>query len=137
MRPARGLALIVVIGVLGVLAVLAMAFAAMAQMERKASAQRVHAVKATLLARSGLEDALARLEARQDPAYGGEDWDASGVLDGPEPVAEVYGPGRLDVEACPVRAALRPSWCALLGCRPAPVTGDGRQRGYSGRFAGD
>jgi type II secretory pathway component PulK len=80
-RASRGLALLIVVGVLGLLAVLATAFVTMAQLERRASQQRLFATKAFLLARSGLEDALARLAAGQDlhavsNRYFGEDWDA-------------------------------------------------------------
>jgi len=57
----KGLALLIVVGVLGILAMLAMAFLTMAQLERRASAQRLYATKALLLARSGVEDALARI----------------------------------------------------------------------------
>ena len=67
----RGFALLVVVGVLGGLSVLAAAFVTMAQMERRASEQRVHATQAFLLARSGIEDALARLAAGQQTGYGG------------------------------------------------------------------
>ena len=89
MRTARrrGLVLVVVVGVLGVLAVLGMAFVTMARLERRASQQRLQASRALLLARSGLEDALARLDMGQDPLdasnrYGGENWDgdAAGLL---------------------------------------------------------
>ncbi len=64
----RGLALFVVVGILGVMAVLGTAFALMARLERTASQRRVHATRALLLARSGLEDAVARLSAGQAPA---------------------------------------------------------------------
>jgi len=62
-----GLVLVIVVGVLGVLAVLGTAFVPLASIERRASQQRIHASRAYLLARSGLEDALARLDAGQDP----------------------------------------------------------------------
>ena len=86
-KPRSGLALLIVVGVLGILAVLAATFVTLARLERRASLQRLHATKALLLARSGLEDALARVSAGQDPEasvnrYAGEDWNASGVLDG-------------------------------------------------------
>jgi len=63
---AKGLVLLVVIGVLGVLAILGTTFVTMASLERRASQQRIHASRASLLARSGLEDALARLQAGQE-----------------------------------------------------------------------
>jgi len=67
----RGLALVVVTAVLGVLAVLATGFVTLARIERRASQQRLNATKAFLLARSGIEDALACLQMGQDPiAYG-------------------------------------------------------------------
>ncbi len=133
-----GLALLIVVGVLGVLAMLAVAFVAIAQLERSASQQRTNATRALLLARSGLEDALARISLGQDPAYGGEDWDASGALDGLELSNDVFGPGMLDTAACPLRHALRPSFFAAdsLG-KPLLLEVEGRQKGYSGRLAGD
>ncbi len=67
MKPSRGLVLIVVVGVLGILATLGVAFVTLARMERKASQQRLCATKALQLARSGLEDAQARLDTGQDP----------------------------------------------------------------------
>ena len=146
MRARRcGLALIVVVGVLGVLAVLAVAFVTMAQLERKASQQRVNAAKAYLLARSGIEDALARLAMGQDPAYGGEDWDNSGTLNGFEGGQEIYRPGTLDTASCPVRHALRSSFFARdpgsLGAdgKAAPKRQgvEGRERGYSGSLSAD
>jgi len=65
--PRRGLALVLVVGVLGILVVLAASFVTMAHLERQASQRRLHAVRALLVARSGLEDALARLSTGQDP----------------------------------------------------------------------
>ena len=138
-----GLALLVVVGVLGVMAVLGMSFVVMARLERQASQQRLSACKALLLARSGLEDALARLSAGQDPnapasRYGGENWDGSsdGLLSGWEAQQEVYratGTGTAaDVETCPVAQALRPSFFVAAGANPATLAVDGRQRGYSG-----
>ena len=134
----RGLALIVVVGVLGVLAVLAAAFVTMAQLERKASQQRTNAAKAYLLARSGIEDALARFSLGQDPSYGGEDWDASGTLNGVEATEEVWRSGQLDTEGCPLRHAMRPSFFARdsLGI-PLLERVEGRRRGYTGLLGGD
>ncbi len=143
-----GIALILVAGVLGLLAVLATTFATMAQLERRASAQRLYATKATLLARSGLEDALARLSAGQDPSlagsrYGGEDWDADGSFSAYEAGEEVFNPTgagtSADVATCPVRHAMRPSFAARIPGSSNPVTQgvDGRLRGYSGRSSGD
>ncbi len=63
----RGLVLLVVIGILGVMTVLATAFVTLARLERRASQQRLETVRAFLLARSGLEDALARISSGQDP----------------------------------------------------------------------
>ena len=139
----RGLALLIVVAVLGVLGLLAVAFVTLAQLERKASQQRLHATRALLLARSGLEDVLARLEAGQDPGhYLGEDWDASATLNGFEPAAETCRPGTLDTGTCPVAGALRPSFFladpASLGADglPAPrrILVDGRERGVSGKL---
>ncbi len=144
MAGVRGLVLLVVVGVLGVLMVFAVAFVTITQLERKASQQRLCATKALFLARSGLEDAMARLSAGQDPEtdgnrYRGEDWNADGVLNaGPEEAGgEVYRPGRLDTDACPVADALRPSFFRVAGGNPGTLSVDGRLRGYSGRLAGD
>ncbi len=133
----RGLVLLIVIGVLGVLVVLSVAFVTMARLERKASEQRLNATRALLLARSGIEDALARLAGGQDPSlgesrYGGEDADLSGgALSGFEAAQEVFRCGTADVETCPVRHALRPSFAARSGL----IGVDGRQRGVSGRLS--
>ncbi len=61
----RGLSLVLVVGVLGVMSVLAVCFVTLAQLERKAGRQRTDTTRAILLARSGLEDALARISAGQ------------------------------------------------------------------------
>ncbi len=142
----RALALLVVVAVLGILGALGASFLGMAQLERRASQQRLHATQALLLARSGLEDALARMSAGQDAsapqsAYGGENWDGSadGLLSGWEAQQEVYratGTGTpADIETCPVAQALRPSFFVAAGANPATVAVDGRQRGYSGVLA--
>ncbi len=144
-RGRGGLALIIVAGVLGLLAVLATTFVTMAQLERRASAQRLHATKAGLLARSGIEDALARLDLGQAPGYGGEDWDGDGNLSTYEAVQEVYRPTGAgtpaDTWSCPVRHALRASFSVSDPLdslkRPARVVVDGRDRGYSGFLAPD
>jgi hypothetical protein len=140
----RGLALILVAGVLGLLATVATAFVTMAQLERRASRQRLYETKALLLARAGLEDALARLSKGQDAdltstRYCGEDWDADGALGALEPAAEVYQPGQLDTTACPVHDALRPSFFCRNPAdgKPALISSDARARGFSGRLAGD
>ncbi len=142
-----GLALILVVGVLGILAVLAAAFVTMAQLERRASAQRLYATKAELMARSGIEDALARLGAGQDPeaasnSYQGEDWDwtPAGVptLSSREAASEVYlrtGTGSTpDTVSCPVVHAMRPSFWAARAGAPDLLTLDGRERGYTGQL---
>ncbi len=146
MANRRGLALILVAGVLGILAVLAAAFVTMAQMERRASLQRLHATRAQLLARSGLEDALARLSAGQDPLlvstrYGGEDWNGDGALSSREAASEVYHPtganSPADTESCPVRDAMRPSFWRAQAGSPGLLVVDGRERGCSGKLSGD
>jgi len=144
-----GLALIVVIAILGVLVILGTAFVTLARLERRASQQRIHATRALLLARSGLEDALARIGAGQDPdaagnRYGGEDWDNSGALNGLEVSAEMYLRGVRNTDDCPVRHALRPSFfvkdTSSLGAdlQPAPrrIVLEGRERGCSGSLSG-
>ena len=139
----RGLALIVVVGILGVLAILSVTFVTMTRLERKASQQRLHATKAFFLARSGIEDALARLGAGQDPgvagsSYGGEDWDNSNTLNGFEGAAELYQAGTLNRDDCPVRHAMKPSYYVRSPSGgPALLPVGGRLRGYSGLLKGD
>ncbi len=145
--PGRGIALLVVVGVLGVLAALAAVLVTVARLERKASQQRLEATRAFLLARSGIEDAVARVALGQDPdaaanAYLGEDWDGDLQLSGYEAAQEVYhrtGPGSpADTDACPLRNALRPSFCVRSSAGgPAELRMDGRDRGYSGALASD
>ncbi len=144
MSSRRALVLLVVIGVLGVLVVLAAAFVTLAQLERKSSQQRLQATRALFLARAGLEDAMARLGAGQDPGlaslrYDGEDYNDDGVLSpGLETAAQMYQPAVCNREDCPVRMALRPSFSVKdpTGL-PALVNVDGRVRGYSGRLSPD
>ncbi len=144
-RPtsSQGLALLVVVAVLGIAAILALCFITMARLERKASQKRTYATKAYFLARSGIEDAMARLTAGQDPClrqnrYGGEDADLSGgTLSPAEAVQEIFRPGQADVDACPLPFAQRPSFAALAGVSLLSVPVDGRPRGYSGRLQDD
>ncbi len=70
----RGLALPVVISILGVSAGLAICFITLTRLERRASQQRIHATRALLLARSGIEDVLARIRVGQDPWMPSEVW---------------------------------------------------------------
>ncbi len=126
-----------VLGVLGVVAVLSVCFITLARLERKASQQRLNGTRALLLARSGIEDALARMDAGQDALawinrFGGEDLDLSGALDAFERQQEVFRTGILDVDSCPSRAALRPAFPAVSGALPRYRPVDGRQRGWSG-----
>jgi hypothetical protein len=120
----------------------------MAQLERRASMQRLYATKALLLARSGLEDALARLSGGQDAsssgnAYGGENWDGvlPGQLSSYEASQQVFNPTGVntaaDVETCPVRQAMRPSFFTRSAGNPAVMPVEGRDRGYSGALVGD
>ncbi len=137
-RPSKGIALVLVVGILGTLVVLGTAFVTLARLERHASQQRTHATRAFLLARSGLEDGMARMAAGQDPLslpnrYAGEDLDLSGNLNGAETDAESYRPGFLNVSDCPLSGALKPSW----SCASGLVQVDGRGRGRSGGFARD
>lgn len=141
--PRRGIALLLTSGVLGVLSLLAVAFVVLVHLERRAGRRAFDASKALLLARSGLEDSLARLGTGQDPEtdtsrFLGEDHDASGLLDGPEVAAETFGIGALNVADCPARGALRPSFYVKDAASPtglpalAPV--DGRMRGRTGQL---
>lgn len=130
-RP--GLALVVVSGTLAVMALLGGAFATLARLERRASAERVLATRALLLARAGLEDATARLAAGQTPLYGGEDWAGNGLLDTYNQGQQVFMPAALNTLDCPVRHALRPSFFARdpLGL-PRRISLEGRHRAFSG-----
>ncbi len=144
----RGLALIVAVGILGVLAVLTTAFVLMARLERRASQQRLHGTRALLLARSGIEDALARMASGQDPQdrssrYGGEDWDGDGTLAAETPF-ERFQPGVLNGDDCPPAFALRTSFFVrhpdpvqvdAWGQRaPAWILQEGGRKGFSGRL---
>ena len=90
---------------------------------------------------------MARLAQSQDPVYGGENWDGSadGLLSSFEASQERYRPTgtgtAADVDACPAREAMRPSFYAVdplsLALNPRTVTVGGLQRGYSGRLQGD
>jgi len=139
-----------VIAVLGITTILALCFISMSRLERKASRQRLNATQALLLARSGIEDVLARLASGQDPlmngtGYAGEDWDASGALNGLEVSAEAFHRGSLNQGDCPLPCSLRPSFFRrslrdldAFGCpAPALLKVDGFQRGYSGKLGGD
>ena len=126
MMRTRGLVLLVVIGVLGVLVVLGVAFVTMARLERKASSQRLNATKALLLARSGLEDAMARLTAGQDPEfgpsrYGGEDWDADGIQQADEAASRSTGP--------PLSTPMPAPWPRPCGPPSPACRGPGPRRG--------
>ncbi len=139
----RALALLIVVGLLGVMSVLAVCFLTLARLERSASQRRIHQTQALLLARSGIEDALARLNAGQDAtdlanAYRGEDWDGNGQLSVFEADQEVFrrtGAGTTpDTATCPIAQALRPSFFVKVPGSDNPDTRsvDGRQRGSSG-----
>jgi len=137
-----GLALIIAIGILVVATVLAVCFVTLARLERRASQRRIHQTQALFLARSGLEDAQARMASGQDPSlqqnrYGGEDADLSSGFSGVEAAQEIHRRGKLDAEACPLVHALRPSFPALSGAAPRLLAVDGRQRGFSGSLAAD
>ncbi len=147
-RPRAGLALIIVLGILGVFVVVAVCFVSLAQLERQASQRRIHATQALLLARSGLEDALARLASDQDTEstesrYGGEDWNDNAVLDGPETTAQIHhrtvAGTRPDRDSCPLPHALRPSFSVLertpLPRRPFLRMIEALPRGFSGQLS--
>ncbi len=140
----RGLALLVVIGILGVLAVLAVSFVTLARLERKASQQRLFGTRALLLARSGIEDATARLCAGQDPTlaatrFSGEDYNDDGILSpGLETDAQIFQPALCNREDCPARLALRPSFFVRdPSGSPALMAVDARPRGYTGSLSAD
>jgi len=108
MKPSdrKALALIVVLSILGVLTVLAAAFVTLSRLERKASLQRMHQTKAVLLARSGIEDVLARIRTGQNPWMPATAW----------------------------RDDRSPSFHAGMPA-PTAMTVDSRVLGYSGRLS--
>ncbi len=144
----RGLALIVMLGILGVLGILATCFITLSHLERQASQRRIHQTRALFLARSGIEDALARLDAGQHAAaagnaYHGEDWDGNDELSVFEAEQEVFrrtGAGTpADTQACPIVQAMRPTFFVRVPGSDNPETRlvDGRQRGFSGALSTD
>lgn len=131
----RGAVLIVVLGVLVVLAMLGITFASLSQVERTVSSYYLDLVRAKLLAKSGVEDGLARLKgvfpasaiSRSDVAraylyYGGE----SDESRSPQPTT-------------PLEDAVNPSFAVERdrdpsqgGREPEPLLVEGKIRGYSG-----
>ncbi len=85
MRKTRGVALVAVLGVLALLALLGVTFASLAAGERRVSRNFLDATRARLLARSGLQTALARLDelASRGILIDGRDWRPCGHSDGP------------------------------------------------------
>lgn len=139
MTSRRGIALVLATAVLAILGVLATGFATLAQTERRAATQRLMISRAELLARSGVEDAMARVCAGQDPShaqsrYLGEDHNGSGTLDGPEAGSEVTGAGILNIEDCPLAESQRPSFFVR---DPASTAGLPYCRMIQGRARGD
>lgn len=137
----RGLALILSVAVMGLLGLLGAAFLRIMTLERQAAAQRKDRALAVLMARSGLEDALARLSMLQDPnrpgsAFLGEDLDGNGLLSAREREAQVLDPSRLNTADCPVEYALGASFPAREGGLPRLIRLDGRERGLSGALLG-
>lgn len=139
----RGFVLVLVSGVLALLAVLAAAFVSASSSSRGAMASRVAGTRAGLLARSGMERALAELERGAAPEYGGEDYDGDGAwaVVGPEREGQAYRPARLDTVDCPAALALRPTYFSTrqgrrAGGERAPdlTVEDGRLVGISGRL---
>ena len=132
-----GLALILVVGVLALLAVIGMAFVTLSRLERKAVQQRLWATKAYLLARSGLEDGMAKLGMNQDPyaagsRYGGQDWNLNGLKDPEEAAALAFPVATFDpstLASCPVRQAMRPSWFASGNLQSLSPAHPGRRAG--------
>ena len=86
----RGAVLLVSISVLVVLALLATVFASMAEIERSISRNYVDDIRARMLAESGIQEAVSRLQESMDR---GEDLNNNNVLD---PGEDKNGNGRLD-----------------------------------------
>ncbi|MBI4231310.1 MAG: hypothetical protein HY608_10780 [Planctomycetes bacterium] len=139
----RGIILVLVSALLALLAIAALVMTRLSQAGRAQSRVAVEGVRARLLARSGVERVRMEMPRTAYPGYGGEDYDGTGGFSDPvETTAQSYAPTVLDVEACPVLYALRPtffasdgSWADLSG-DPAPdrTEVDGNVRGYSGRL---
>ncbi len=148
-RRDRAMVLLVTLGVLTILALLATTFVAISRMERSTSSNYVLETRAMMLAHSGVDMAVALFQtpAGSTPAalYGGEDWsggrEAIGTPDGNADDASGNRNGVLDLIACELRFARRPSFFAPDGAglpRLVPVLGATgiAQRGYSGILPG-
>ncbi|MBI5365981.1 MAG: hypothetical protein HZA54_02995 [Planctomycetes bacterium] len=158
MRPTRtsarrAMVLIVALGMLSILVVIATTFLTISGMEREASSNYTSAVRALMLAHSGVAFVQARLqEARSlgtDARYGGEDWNGNaaligGPLSGDAQIDDANGNanGIVDFLACPLRFARRPSFFADENGDGMPdltaILEGGRsvRRGYTGALQG-
>ncbi len=103
-RTRRGLALIVVLGALFLMALLAATLAATSALERTASRNYLDAVRARLLASSGVEEALARMGAML--AQGGLPPPVIAFTEGPASGSYAPGGDHYEVRATDANARL-------------------------------
>jgi len=147
MKRKRGAVLIVVLGVLAVLALLAVTFSTLQATERRVARNYLDTVRARLLARSGVEDAVARLQEY----FPSRAFDVAGVA-APKPwkywgndLTETAEPGavRLEeatnpsfaVEARPSNSVESPQDPLDPNVRPLQLRIAGKDRGLSGVMA--
>ncbi len=148
MKPQGGIALIWVAGLLSIATMTVALFVTLAATRRYVSRYAVDHAHSRLLAHSGMERAVCELTRGAIPSYGGEDYDGNGILSPPgsvpERTSQIFRPGALDIESCPIEFALRPSLFSradgeldLSGANaPDRTVIDGVEMGYSGRVRG-
>ncbi|MFC1587121.1 hypothetical protein ACFL54_02325 [Planctomycetota bacterium] len=114
-RPHRGIVLLVVLGVLALLSVLAITFVRLTQLERSISKNYVDRTRATMIAESGIEAAIGRIQG----------W--SGVLSAEQMASMVFNP---DDPFTPLERAEKPSF-------PTPVLAPAGIQGMASGFVGE
>ena len=124
----RGTALLLSLAVLVSLSVLGVVFATLAAVERSVSRNYVDALRARLLAESGVEHALAGLARPENLDLWRTDGALPWVYYGPRAVRSGADPSAF--HGFPAEDALSPSFPAGV------VTADGREIGISGRMDG-
>lgn len=143
LRP-RGIALILIVGLLTLTASLAAAMVVVQQSHREVGSRIIEGSRSRLLGVSGMERAVSELSRGATPSYGGEDYNGDGTRNvaGPEVDSQVWRPASFEIESCPARYALRPSFFSRgegeihPDGTPAPdrTLVDGRELGFSGRL---
>src|SRR5688572_26596778 len=96
MKNRRGVVLIVVLGILFILALLATAFLTLATTERFVSRNYLDTVRARMIARSGIEVAISRIQSgiQNDPSilYWGDNMTEAGQRDTKLPLEQARNP---------------------------------------------